>query len=921
MKTLIILFFILLTLQADIISKQKLQPKQDELRLMLDSFLYSGDVNNAYKVARLGYKKYPKSLYWLEKSMLTALWSNHILESLQYKKQLYKRTHSAKLRDEIIEESLKLYQYESIEKLVIDKFKKNPSKENAQLLLYVEYQIGNPQKAAKVLQNAYNQEPKRVYLLTNLLKIYMDTGDIDAAKKITAEIEKKEHYTKENIFLLANYYYIRHNIQKSYTTLLQLQEKDIDDAYYYKTLSDFGWYLNDTKNAAKASEYLIKINQARVDDYDRVVSYYKNTKRVYSAKIAKEAYFHYHKEYFFFHYAATMLEFHHYDALRETMNILEKQESALQTNARYWLLKAKLANYYGDRSSALDAITYALALESDNFILFQNAVFSLIEIGAYEEAKSLLLAYEQKHDLSIENSFVYASLYFQLNEIDRANYYLDNVFYFDTSIKDSLEFLYLQASIHEAQAKRSLALQEYRKILQILADDFQKDPRLTQQDDRLLIYFAAALNVFNRDHFERELAKYRTYLTPQEYTNIRYSLAIKARSYEKSHSIYTKANRDALWMQLSDALLYTNYTKLENLLYYDLEALPKQDATAAAKKDMQLALAQTLSFQALQTNRLNNNAYLMHLDLAKKRDDLFDVTTALYDRDPLVQTMFLMRNRTYLRDNFYLYAKVNLYKNNSKDKQQLFNLNSSTTVVDFGVKKEWQRLQIFMHYGYKKALVNYVQYGLLADYKLSKKLDFYANYEHAIDVEDSTYLYVGGKKDMLEFRVDYAFLNSFVLDVLYQKNSFYSQDSVFIGKENYFRTALNKQFRAGYPDLGVGLFFDKGSYFRASPSNYGVLGKITNETVIMPENFYNVGAEFRYGMQNAEIYTRVWRPYFSISPYYNSFSNNFDIGLSAGYGGKVYKNDHLIFGFDYSQPTNGLNDKIYKLFVNYKILY
>jgi len=189
-----------------------------------------------------------------------------------------------------------------------------------------------------------------------------------------------------------------------------------------------------------------------------------------------------------------------------------------------------------------------------------------------------------------------------------------------------------------------------------------------------------------------------------------------------------------------------------------------------------------------------------------------------------------------------------------------------------------------------------------------------------MDVEDSTYLYVGAKKEMYAMNIGYTIVNSLVFDLLYQRNKFSSQDDKNLGDEDYMRVALNKQFRVGYPDIGVGLFFDKGVY-RKTASDYGVLSTITKERAILPENFYNIGTEFRYGMQNADIYTRVWRPYFSIAPYYNSFSKNFDVGLNGGYGGKVYKNDHLIFGFDYSQPTNGVQDRIYKLFVNYKILY
>jgi hypothetical protein len=275
----------------------------EELRLMLNSFLYSGDVANAYRVAKMGYKQYPNSLFWLQNIIKTAVWSNHPIEALKYKKELYSRIKKPKLRDDIINESLKLYQYESIENLVLEKFRQEPSKINAQLVLYLEYKIGYPQKAAEIFEKFYKKNEQRDYLLTKLLKIYIYMGDMAAAQRIVTLMERKGLYTQDNIFLIANYYYIRHDIQKAYETLLHLQNSHIKDSSYYQAVSDFGWYLNDLKNSAKASEYLINIKQGRVIDYERVIEYYKTKKKLYSAKIAKEAYLRYHKKYFFFYYA------------------------------------------------------------------------------------------------------------------------------------------------------------------------------------------------------------------------------------------------------------------------------------------------------------------------------------------------------------------------------------------------------------------------------------------------------------------------------------------------------------------------------------------------------------------------------------------------------------------------------------------
>jgi hypothetical protein len=74
-------------------------------------------------------------------------------------------------------------------------------------------------------------------------------------------------------------------------------------------------------------------------------------------------------------------------------------------------------------------------------------------------------------------------------------------------------------------------------------------------------------------------------------------------------------------------------------------------------------------------------------------------------------------------------------------------------------------------------------------------------------------------------------------------------------------------------------------------------------------------------MANSQAYTRVWRPYFEIYPYYNSYTDDFTYGFNAGYGGKVWHQDHLVIGASYTDSVSGVGGKVFELFLNYQFMY
>jgi len=309
------------------------------------------------------------------------------------------------------------------------------------------------------------------------------------------------------------------------------------------------------------------------------------------------------------------------------------------------------------------------------------------------------------------------------------------------------------------------------------------------------------------------------------------------------------------------------------------------------------------------------------LEYTKERDNLLTAKASYYDRDPLLRKYITLKNSYYIANGFSLLADLKYYKNSTQDSNILIYVPKTTTEASVGVKKRLNKGSIELNIGRTYGMRNYYTADLLANYTPNQYFTLQAEAEKNGVADESIQLLIGGKKDKLGIDLSYNFLNSTSLDISIDKNKYTSQDNVYIGKGTYTQLILGHQIRNGYPDMRIEGFMEYGAFDEVA-GNKGVIEELRNKKYqVLPNDFYNIGLTFNYGMQNSTIYTRVWRPYFEVSSYLNSEVNGFSYAFQAGYGGKVYTQDHLIFGVDYTNDVNGIGGSILELFLQYQFLY
>lgn len=897
--------------------------KDEELRLLLKVFLYDNDIENAYKTAKIGYKRDPNSIFWNQKMAEISKWSGRNDEAIKYMFFIYEKTKDKEIKQNLIDYGLQTYQYESIEDLVVSNALSNPTQENIDLMEFVYAGIGFPEKSAAILEAQYNIDNSKIDHLSRALRIYMDIGDLTNASRIVTILEKNSNYTKESALQITYFYYMRKNIDLAYKKLLIAKNFiDDEDVKYLQLLSDLGWHMQDYLNSAEAIKKLISLDSARVVDYERVVQFYQDKDLDFVLKACKEAYKKHHASHLFYYYANNAVKLNHYDDLKDFIQEIDSGNSSIKNEAFYWIIKAQVFKHYKDLEMSKNALKIAQSFDSGNLNIKLTLLWFYIENHFDEELKIALEDMEQTQNISNEYYMSMASAYFYLQDIDRASTYLQKLVDTNHHSVNSLDFKFLRAYIYKAQNNQDSFSSSIKAISKELDEDGKKDSSLFKNDTYLNRYLRASLSTSGADEFQKKLFKSKEYLSKKNYDEISYSFAIDNGAYEDSALIYQNMQNREIWHKFNNAVIFQNHSEIEDMLELYLASLPIDDASSEAKKDGQIALSETLAYESLDKNSYSQNSYIQHLSLSKDYANRFDAKFSYNQRDELLQKSLELKNKIYILNGWYLFNEFDYVKNSILDENLFSQIPKDTIKAGMELRKIYDKVYFDLGLAYHESMKSYLSYKIDTSYKMSKNLKTDISYEKNAQAKESIGLLLGGKKSSYGFKINWNVLNSTSLNILYELNDYSSQDDVELANGSYARISASKVYRLGYPDISAEAFYDFGTYSTRSNPPSSTIDKLYKKpTLAVPGDFYNIGASFNYGMANSSSYTRVWRPFFSLSPYFSGQSNSFNFGFDCGMGGKIFKQDHLVLGLNYSESVNGVSAKSVEFYIKYHFLY
>lgn len=903
--------------------KQSVVNENDqELRLLFQVFSYSSDMENAYLTATKALELSPRSLYWHNKMSEVAMWTGRTQEAVEHMMYIYQRTRDKKLEDKIYAYSLSAFQYETAAVIIERKVKKDPSKKNIEEMAYLFDLVGKPLESAEVLDELYNKDQSRSYLLTQQLQIYLNMGEMQRAKKVVKRIEKKKMHDIASAFLCSQYYFIVRDMDASYTSLQSVDVENADGnlTQYYMQLSDLAWYKREHEQAAQASIKVDEVNATRLVDYERILAVYKDTEHSLAMKAALGAYEKFSQNYMFYTYAYMAMDMKRYQEVLEVCDKIEsKGNNSLMQDALYWMIKAQLYTSMNDDVQSKQAFYTAQALSPDSNEVLEPYLWFLMDTKDMQALSNLLFSLEEKKDVSPKLWLPMAVAYFSIQDGDRAAYYLDRL---KQNKMQSRESDLLYAYVKQSQNDENAFYKETGVIYKKMKKELQYRPEKSIDPDFMQTYLSVKIFFVGADEFEESLQTAKPVLKHDAYKSLSLSFAQRENIDEQVNIMAEPMKVSEPWIRLNLALSSHDKQSQHDIIYRYYRILPVGDILTAATDNNQIAFAQSIAFEGLEKNEKNSLLYQQMRNLHNEHADSFVLKAGYLSRSGLDQTYSDMHNSYYLAKGYSLETDLFLASNSISDDTIFNSMPSSSTSFGVGIKKRFERGSYQVDLGLRDSADTYNYFSFKYNSIISRRLNIELTVDKAAEAQESVYLMVGGYKDRIGVQTTYSILGSSTIGLYLEEAQYSSDDGVSLGSGFMGRLDYSYLQRSAYPDITITPYYTFGVYDEKSGSK-GVIDDmlVFTDGNVISDDFWYTGVDLSYGMENRYNYVRVWRPFFSVSPYYNGRESQFNYGFSAGLGGELFGQDNLSLVAEYAESIGGNTGQLWRTYFRYKILY
>ena len=897
-------------------------PTDEELKLMVQTFIYQSDLRHAYQVAQLALKRHPDSLYWHRKAAQICQWSGRNAEAIRHRLFLYRHDPSPALRNTIIRQSLDTRQYSAAAPLVKDRMFEHPSPETIRTFLRTWERAGRPIRAARTLETLYRKHPQYPEALVQALRLYLGTGRLDDARRVVRALHDAHIDTPLSLELRARYYYIRHDLPRSYRLLREAakRRKHPSDTLL-RSLSDLGWYLGQRRSAGEASRILLERNKGLHRDYERILTAFPRSSVALAT--ARKAWKRFGTVNDFYTYAYLALEQKKgKELLREIERIRKKPAlwRSLEKDPLFYLIRAQAERQTGRYRAAVRSLEEARRRDPDNPEILAALLWTLRESRQDRELERLLRELSRRDSLPQSLWLPMASGYFTLQRVDRSADYLRKLLRREP---DNLDLHLLAAYIDQARNEHAAALKEMRFVYQRLEKRKKAHPALMRQPAFLERYLQSALFCVGADRYRAILRASRPYLSPERYRIYALSWALHLDANAWAERLRQQMRRPEPWQRMSLALRRDDTYRMRRLLYRYYRDLPLRDRVLAAQKSGELEWAHYLAFRGLEHNRQDELLYDQMRQSAMKIADRIEAESAFRRRGEDLDRPFLhLKGRHSFGGPYRWGVEATLASNRLRSSETYRSLPATDAAFSLSFQRLFDRGEIHAGLGIRNEMESFATADIGLSWQFHNRWELRLDGYWHDEADETTSLLLGGYRNGLSGRLSYRLLPSTTLSALLEGWEYRGQDDTRLGEGIHWLLRADRQFRIGYPDLSAALTLEGGDYSERS-GPHGTIDSLLRDprTRLLPDDDTVLGLTFGYGMQNAVAYTRVWRPFAEFSAYYSLRKKDPSLGFSGGIGGELFNQDHLVLGVDYGQELLGTRETTFTFYLRYTLLY
>ena len=900
-------------IESSKVSYKPTSKKEEILMLALNTFLYTSDLENAYRVAKKGVELFPNSIYWRSWLAKLSLWTQRPEEAYENLLFIYKKGLKKEVEENLYNLSLTLRKYETALEILEDKVRKGQI-DKLEEIVYLYENLGEPEKGISFLTKLY-ESSKDQRILGYIAQVQYRLSPLKALELYEKLYE--QGLLKENDLLnYVNILFVKGETEKAYRVLKGMP---IESVEYYENLSDLAWLLKDYDTALMASSKLIELGKEREEDYVRVILVLLEKDFGKVKDLSLNAFKKFKKAYIFYFVAEAYRKDKDYRGLYNILSYLSEEEKRmLEGEEFYWYLKTELFTKLGYLNLARKTAEEMLKRFPNSSDVLITYLWILVDIKDYEKVNEFLMVWEDKLKKDIKALNALSAANALLTRFNRSINYLQEYLREENNpylIYEISELFYNAGMDNYAEYYRHKAWTQLNKLK-------ENNPELRKDGTFLEYYIRAGMHFLNPAQMEKLFKEAEAYMDNEKYKRLRLSYEFFKGNQDKAEFLIKRKGWEAEdWMKLSMALNQYDKDLMEKVLQKSAIALPIRDRVEAYRRTGNTEHAQEFAFYGLEKNPDDYLLYKQYRDLMIESADNLRINASYTNRSSVDMISTSINLRHHLNRKYF----VDLHSDNvyvsSYDSNKYRNLPSFSWMSTLYLGRKLDRGEIKVGVGRSQYVESNTSFELSGKFYIYKNTSVDLGFGKNVRADESVYLLFGGLKDRLFLTLTHALTpKTFVYNRL-EYSSFSSQDDekVGYGFQNY--AEIYRKLRVGYPDYTLRTFLSSG-FYKEKEGGKGSLDKLTGftDTKFLPQSFNELGIGFNFGYENRELYTRVWRPFMDISLSFNT-RNGLNYSVFFGIGGKILKQDNLSLELGYSRRLRGAVDGFKRFDIRYLRLY
>lgn len=880
--------------------------EDERLRLMYDSFVFSQDLEHAYETAKKAILKYPTSLDWHQKMAEIASWTGNSNESIEHLTYIYNHTDDPEITNTVIDKMLTGYQYEKALPIINKKVLANTKydNKNIQNVLDIHHKVGRPDESIKILQKLHKKNPSVKYL-SDMLSIYLETGEIQKAKTVIKKIEKYNNKSAKTALLLSKYYFFKKDIPKAYAVLKSVKtDSTPQDTKYFEQLSDLGWYMNDQKNAVYGSLMLFKNKNARLIDYVRINEIYKNSDTHLIQQVSLEAIEKYKDKMLFLEYAynaLSMQKFNELNAVFQKVLSQKNYSSVLEKSPQFWLIKASIDEYFKKDESVKVDFEKALLLSPDSSHISVNILWHLIDHFKYETLKKEVKKIESSNNISPDLWHPLSAANLALQKSDKAMFYLEKCL---KNNPNDMDLRFLHTEILFAKGKRIERDKELKSILNTLQSQSNKNPDLLKNKLFVRQYLQTSLEFLPEKKFQKLLKDSKTQLTKKDYQQLQLLYALKYKKQTLASSTFNSLTYQNPAVAMEIAHL-SGDTKLKQKLIQDFDAAtPIYFKVENEKTKNNIPNAINITKNSLTHNKNNPELIqtLNYLQHKYKNNYSFDLEHT--NRGSLKTTRTRLYNFNYIKNGYGLITEIeNFYYHDNFLAEE-----DNDPSLHIGILKQIKNGEIEARVTYRDK--SEVGFKLAASNQINDSLAINLALQNKMRInEASMEMIMSGNKENALLGINYTVAPNQELLYVGNYSKYYTKYDTKVGRSIESSLEWNYTFMKN-PNIGMRFLYNYGT-FKEEKKPF-----LLRDKKLLGYDYHDKGIGFFYG-NNDEIFGNSIQPYVDINAYHSKNMNQIHANISTGIIGSISNKDMYHLYLHYWDNTNRINQEEASIRFNY----